>query len=241
MMYKSKVATVFTFLVGFYCSAYAYTREDVETMRSASAFVSMLIDVCIAGADISDQSHFSRGPLVALEQQGVLQSLRSCPQRINAVLSAALEKDESILCLQLLTILAWSCKKRLIDSDAAHEQKVLKKFLEPLVPKIINTILFASLKQMLPGPKCATIRRVLRILIATATRTASLVVLDRLIPAPWDIAIGFGGGQLKGAITQPKNWSCDEIIFQACINLLNATVNEVLGAVVAAGIQEIKQ
>jgi hypothetical protein len=210
-------------------------------MRSASAFVSMLIDASVAGAEISDQSHIDTSFLVQLEKQGVLQNLRACPRTINAVLSAALEKDESVLCLQLLTIAARACKKRLIDSDDEHEQKVLKEVLRPLVPKIINTILFAAIKQLLSGSESATIRRVLRILIATATRTASLVMLDRLIPSSYGGSVGFGGGQFTVKLERPKTWSSNEIIFEACINFLKATVIEVLGGVVAAGIQETKK
>jgi hypothetical protein len=218
--------------------ASSYTQEEIQRMRTASSLVSLLVDAGCAVMQSTDQSLVDQQHLSSLAQQDLLKNLRACPRTINEVLSAALEKDESFCCLQLLTIIAHLSKRGLLESEDQYQQRVAKEILTPLLPKLINTLLYAVVKKIFPGPRYAIARRALRVVIATATRTITQVAMDRLIPSSWALNVSYGQGRLSGEIQRPREWSDVDIMFQTGINLLEIATVEVLGAIIAGGIQK---
>lgn len=235
---KLKIIVLLTFLIGCNSTIHAYTKKELETLQLKSAIVGLVIDSGIAITDAIDPNFINQNYILGANRRSLLTSLQHCPREINAVLSAALETDSSIL-LQLVAFLSTVFKISQVQ-NADERTRLLKEILKPAIPTLINTILFASLKHGFAGKKNETVRRILRVLIATTTSTATEVILDRLWPS-WTFSLGLDAHGISGGLHVSSNWKePQEIILLAATNLLFVTSIEVLGAIVAGNMQEAK-
>ncbi|MFA6262823.1 MAG: hypothetical protein WCW33_04535 [Candidatus Babeliales bacterium] len=215
MHYKNKIKAIFIFFLSVSSSIHAYTREDLETWRTQSAYASIAIDAAEAATILGIADGAANDVLRCTLRYPM--ATNSC--RINHVLSAALEKDPSWLCLSLFAIVATR-----FNSRYPSQERTLKEVLKPLLSQVITTILCAVTAKKLPGKKYTMIRRLLRVLIATTTRTTANVVAEKLVPSTYD----------RG------HWSKNPM-YILCSYLMDAIVTETLGAIVAQGIQEDKK
>jgi hypothetical protein len=215
MHYKNKIRAIVIFFLSVSSSIYAYTREDLETWRTQSAYAALAIDAAAAATILG----ITDGAVKDVLEFTLRNSMDTNTCQINHVLSAALEKDPSWFCLNLLTTVA-VCRSYLQQQS---QEKQLKKILAPLLPQILTTILCAITTKNLPGKKYTMIRRLLRVLIATTTRTATDVVAEKLVPS-----------------RETSRWYTNPA-YILCSHLMKAITTETLGAIVAQGIQEDKK
>ncbi len=214
MVCKKYIVLVIAFCLSVLGSSDAYTREDLENWRTKSAYLSL-------GLDAAKVCAFNVGC------KGMLQELKKyieehpyvCPHTINKVLSAALEKNCSITCLNPVLLVSYVIGVK--NSDYLK----IRKILNEVMPYLLDECLFALTSKVLDGNEHLKIRRFLRVLIMTLTP-----VIVSMVARKVDIM-----SERMVAIETER-----EIAIKLLGGLITAITVETLGAIVAQGIQEDK-